>query len=544
MGSPTSSKHFLSLLPPVLEEKHEQTVFKSREERQSAWKVATFGDLARHIAYSSGHWKRVLTTAGLVQKDVVGIWLTGRKYDDVVNIMGLSAAGFIPQLFSVVFPNPEVIWDLLSASGAKALIFDGQFASQSASAPVVTFPATLFPEFDSNINPVIDIASADVDDTALIVHTSGTTSGAPRFIPLRHGWVFAMMEFKFTGALRLGVFEGPDITNTIGSLAHVGAFTGSRHNHTNTPPAFVAAVYAGFMTVQTSSTAMPTDELVELITTCGLNRLALYAPFLLVHIKAAQTDPSVLSALQSCRQIMYTGVSLNPDDKNWAYDHDLPLTSTYGTSETAPLMTSVLRRNPAPADRLLRFIPGVSARMVEFVSGDADASAPRLFEVVLPPGQIDSPHPSLFADDNLYHTGDLFEEVQPGLYEFCGRTGDWITVVGGFCDTKSIEDNVRKTCGDLLHDAVVLGTHRSRPVLFVETPTELSDDAQRLDLATEIIRRTQPFNQRLFLHERIQDTKQIRVLVKGTLPRTKEKGNIRRNATEKMFSSDLDVMCA
>ncbi|KAJ7136297.1 putative amp-CoA ligase [Mycena filopes] len=504
-----------SFLPPVLEERREQTVFKSREHRQSAWKVATFGDLARHVAFSSGHWKRVLRSAGLVQKDVVGIWLTGRKYDDVVNIMGLSAAGFVPQLFSVVFPNPEVIWDLISASGAKALIFDAQFSSQSASAPVVTFPATLFPEFDTNINPVIDISSAHTDDTALIVHSSGTTSGAPHLIPLRHGWVFAMMEFKFTGALKLGVFEGPDITNTIGSLAH-GSFM-----------AFVAAVYAGFMTVQTSSMAMPTDELVELITTCGLNRLALYAPFLSVHIRAAQTDPTVLSALQSCRQILHTGVSLNAADENWAYDHGLPITSMYGTSETAPLMTSVLGHNSA--DRLLRFIPGVSARMVESISRDVDA--PR-------------PHPSLFADDNLYHTGDLFEEVQFGLYAFRGRTGDWLKTLGGFCDTKSIEDNVRKTCEDLVHDAVVLGTSRSCPVLFIETHTELSDDAQKLALATEIIRRTQTFNQRLFLNERIEDPNHIRVLVKGTLPRTKEKGNIRRNATEKMFASDLDAMCA
>ncbi|KAJ7704927.1 putative amp-CoA ligase [Mycena rosella] len=526
--------HFLSSLLPVLEERREQAVFKSREDGQNTmWKVATFGDLARHVAYSSAHWQKTLLTAGLVPKDVVGIWLTGRKYEDVINIMGLSAAGFVPQLFSVVFPNPDVIWDLISASGAKALIFDAQFSTQCASAPVPVFPAALFAAFDSGSHVAISIAASEPTENALIVHSSGTTSGSPRLIPLRHAWVFAMMDFKFTGALKQGNFEGPDVTNTIGSLAHVGSFM-----------AFVSAVYAGFTTVQTSSMGMPTTELVDLIKTCGLNRVAMYAPFLSVHIKAAQSDPAVLSALGSCRQILHTGVSLNAEDENWAYEHGLPITSMYGTSETAPLMTSVLGNHRA--DRLLRLIPGSSAKMVQYFATDdgSGPDAPRLLEVVLPSGQRDSPHPSLFGEDGIYHTGDLFEEVEPGLYAFRGRSGDWLKTLGGFCDTKCIEDNIRKTCGDLVHDAVVLGTNRPCPVLFVESLTGLSDDSQVLELANEIIRRTTVFNQRLFLYERIENPKHIRVLSQGTLPRTKEKGNIRRNAAEKMFASDLDIMCA
>ncbi|KAJ7483260.1 putative amp-CoA ligase [Mycena latifolia] len=533
MSSPTTG-HFISFLLPVLEERREEVVFKSRvENAPNAWMVATFGDLARHVAYSAAHWQKTLFDVGLAQKDVVGVWLTGRKYEDVVNIMGVSAAGFVPQLFSVVFPNPDVIWDLLSSSGAKALIFDAQFSSQSASAPVPVFPAALFTAFDSESKTAISIASAAPTDNALIVHSSGTTSGSPRLIPLRHAWVFAMMDFKYPGALKQGNFDGPDVTNTIGSLAHVGSFM-----------AFVSAVYAGFTTVQTSSMGMPTTELVDLIKTCGLNRVAMYAPFLSVHIKAAQSDPAVLSALRSCRQLLHTGVSLNAEDEHWAYENGLPITSMYGTSETAPLMTSVL--GSKREDRLLRIIPGSSAKMIQYFAKDDSngPDAPRLLEVVLPPGQNDSPHPSLFGQDNLYHTGDLFEEVEPGLYAFRGRSGDWLKTLGGFCDTKSIEDNIRKTCADLVHDAVVLGTNRPCPVLFVETLIDSSNDSQNLKLANEIIQRTAAFNQRLFLYERIENPKHIKILSKGTLPRTKEKGNIRRNATEQMYASDLDMMCA
>jgi hypothetical protein len=174
-----------------------------------------------------------------------------------------------------------------------------------------------------------------------------------------------------------------------------------------------------------------------------------------------------------------------------------------------------------------------------FPEDDSNPDAPRLLEVVLPPGKYDSPHPSLFGQDDLYHTGDLFEEVEPGFYVFRGRTGDWLKTLGGFCDTKwvlvyfiiaiiliissirSIEDNVRKTCADLVHDVVVLGTDRRCPVLFVETSKDISDDSQKLELSNEIIHRTAVFNQRLFLYERIEDPKHIRILSRGALPRTK-----------------------
>jgi hypothetical protein len=78
---------------------------------------------------------------------------------------------------------------------------------------------------------------------------------------------------------------------------------------------------------------IPTEELVHLIKTCGLNRVAMYAPFLSVHIKAAQSDPRVLGVLQSCRKILYTRVSLNADDEAWAYDNGLPITVLFMESE-------------------------------------------------------------------------------------------------------------------------------------------------------------------------------------------------------------------
>jgi hypothetical protein len=88
----------------------------------------------------------------------------------------------------------------------------------------------------------------------------------------------------------------------------------------------MGAVYSGFCTVQSSSMSAPTSELVTMITTCGVNRLVLYASFLSSHIKEARKSPAVASVLASCRQILHTGVSLPREDEEWAVKNALPIT--------------------------------------------------------------------------------------------------------------------------------------------------------------------------------------------------------------------------
>jgi acyl-coenzyme A synthetase/AMP-(fatty) acid ligase len=71
---------------------------------------------------------------------------------------------------------------------------------------------------------------------------------------------------------------------------------------------------------------MTTEELMHMIQSCGLNRMAVYATFLSTYIKAAQQDQKVLAALRSFRQIVHTGVALNREDEEWAYENHIPIT--------------------------------------------------------------------------------------------------------------------------------------------------------------------------------------------------------------------------
>lgn len=493
-------------------------VFRPKE--QTGWSKITSTQFLHHVAAASRHWRHVFPEA---QNHVVGIWLTGRKYSDFVNILGLISAGYIPELFSVVFANHEVIWDLLKKSTASALVYDEHFSKDVKQSPIPTFPSLPQQDLDSNdASSSLTVAPVDLQNTAFVVHSSGTTSGTPKLIPCSHGWLRAFVRLKFPAAVSqkpVAGDEGPDIMNTLGSLAHVGSFC-----------ALLAAIYHRFTTVQTSSMGFPTSELVDLAKTCGVNRFVLYAPFLSSHLSAAKEDSEVLRVLQNCRQVAYTGVALNKIDEAWGYDNNIPITSFYGCSETATLMTTTIGRSPS--HHLFRLIPDVSADIIPAAQG-------QLLEVVVHAGNSESPHPSLCSPDGLFHTGDLFEEIEPGGYLYRGRSGDWIKTLGGFCDANAMEDEIRRCCGDIIYDVVIVGSSRPDPCMFAEVRSEI-DATKEEELIQTIIERMAPYNERLFPYERIDDAKRIRLLAQGTLPRTKEKGNIRRNATEEAYDSVLD----
>ena len=102
---------------------------------------------------------------------------------------------------------------------------------------------------------------------------------------------------------------------------------------------------------------------------------------------------------------------------------------------------------------------------------------------------------------------------------------------------RSIEDNVRATCGELVFECVVVGNGRPSPALFVEASEKCTIDSE--ELREEIVRRMRQFHSRRFIHEQIT-TEHIAVVERGTLPRTATKGNVRRQAVEDQYKELLD----
>ncbi|CAA7266896.1 unnamed protein product [Cyclocybe aegerita] len=520
MESSPINEHVIPMLLAVLKSQVEHAVFRPYLGGDGKWGSISSATFMQDLLFYQNHYRSALGDNS--SKNIVGLWLSGRKYSDTVNIMGLMLAGFIPQLFSTNFPNEEVIWDLMEKSGANVLIYDEDFKDKVTSCRVSLISAlTETSVTHENTASFAFTPFASGGGTALIVHSSGTTSGMPKLIPVTHSWVTAFIKIKYPAALKQGDFDDANVTNTIGNLAHELII------------AFVS-----------SSMGASTSEIVSMITTCGVNRLALYATFLSSYIKAAQKDPAVTAALVSCRQILHTGVSLPEEDEEWAIQNGLRVTTMYGTTETAPVMTSQI--GTEATDRLLSLMPGLDApalipcQLSSSSEGDTDT---KLFEMVARPGKKDSPHPSLFkSPDGLYHTEDVLEEITPGLYRFRGRKGDWIKTLPGFCDANSIEENVKKMCKDILHDAAAVGENRPLACLFIEAlPSAEVGGKSEEALVAEVIARTKEFNQRLFTYERIEDPRRIFVVPHGSLPRTKEKGNIRRNAVASIFRDKVDA---
>ncbi|KAI0676592.1 acetyl-CoA synthetase-like protein [Trametes maxima] len=549
MSAKSVNNHYLALLLPALRENADKPVFRPYTGNHDAWGVVTYKDLERRLSVAQARWKQTLAPLQLNPLDIVGFWLTGRKVHDLINTISISSLGYTPQFFSGYFSGVSVVIDLINKSGGKAIIVDKSLQPQLSELGSVTIPAfTALEEADlaqeisaaeTSGNPDIlrfqvdPQAAVGLDDYAALFHSSGTTGGMPKIIPNTYKMIRAVIVYKHSGA------QNPDkeffekggaqtVANTLGSLAHIASF------HT-----FLGVIHSGACLAQSSSMAVSPEEFMGLVRVCGLTRLILYATFLSEIIRAGKKDPTIADALRGLRQIFHTGVALNKEDEEWAYVNRLRIITSYSTTETAPLLRS--RVGLDPSSRLLRPIRGANPAFLPYKEKDSGSAELDLYELVVPSTVDDCPSPALVAADGYYHSNDIFEKVEDG-WVYRGRAGDWIKVLGGFIDTKNIEDNVRKTCQDLVHDAVVVGSGRPFPGLIVESAIDGLDEAKGKKVAQTIAERTAELNKRLFAHERIEDPKRILVVDRGTLPRTKEKGNVRRGAAEELFSKELDAI--
>jgi acyl-coenzyme A synthetase/AMP-(fatty) acid ligase len=145
----------------------------------------------------------------------------GFTYADVLNIYGISRAGYIPQLFSLRLPNPTVVRELLEKTGAQALIYD---TSYTDAVSTILLPKFL-PCSDLNVSVSdITLPSLEVVDSsriAFIFHTSGSTSGSPKLVPCTYQWVEAAIH-KTSIAHAPYNADVQDVAVYMGSMCHIG----------------------------------------------------------------------------------------------------------------------------------------------------------------------------------------------------------------------------------------------------------------------------------------------------------------------------------
>ncbi|TFK38520.1 acetyl-CoA synthetase-like protein [Crucibulum laeve] len=489
-----------------------------------SWESISYGEYLVDLEKMAAYWFDRLSSQGVKESGVVGLWLSGTSPTNLVHLYAICRAGFIPQVFSVrlAAPGPIAINKLLNACGGTVLIHDQQFSEILADFPLAKLVA---PDI-STVKPLSitlpELPQVQGSDIAMIFHTSGTTSGMPKPIPETHSWLTFQAKVQWPGAWQ-GKLKTQTTLNNLGAFTAVGSATCINY-----------LSWSGQCVVQTSATNFGADELLAMIRECGLNNLLLYAPWFSNLLSIARKNAEVLEALRGMTQIAYTGAALNPEDEAWIIEQDLPATALYATTES-----DLSDRQSLPA---MRVVKGTKCRFIpaSLDTSDLDSNSEkrsrggRLFDFFIPDDTPNCPHPSVRNRPDGHITGDLFEEIQPGYYAFRGRNDDWIRVSNNryFCDTKSIEDNILKTCSDFVQNCVLVGHYKPRLVLFAEPFVAIQDDEEIHAFKERILQRHSEFNSQLYESERINSPLQIVVAAPGSLPRTKEKGNIRRKAAE------------
>ncbi|KIY44676.1 acetyl-CoA synthetase-like protein [Fistulina hepatica ATCC 64428] len=551
------------------------------------WETVTHGQFLGLVVRAAEYWTTVL--AGFPKGVVVGLWLTGQSYTDLVHIYACALAGYVPQVFSIKFsiPGGEVVRDLLSVFDGKAILYDEAF---SPALGALLVPKLRVPDMSELPEPKNDLQSllkalprVEELDKGIIFHTSGTTQGKPKPIPAVHRWLRNQADPLWPSIWQS--HTGPrnpddgtqDVFNSLGSFAHIGTATMINHDAplgsaiVQTPPSISLSTF--------------TEETLKDLMDAGVNSVFLYAPWLSKLLRIAREDEKTLELLKSLRQITYTGASLNPEDEKWMVNSGIRAVAMYATTEVCLTLCSPLDRpHILPA---MKPLPHVGCRFIEtnamLIGGDYhtlsqlddDAAflhnpdlkkSQILYDLFIPADSHNCPHPSVRNRDGGHVTGDLFEKVIVEGEEFWlyrGRNDDWIRTGPGltFCDTKSIEDNILLTCSPgLIKNCTVVGHNcLGGIVLFIEAAEEaLGTEASKRDplnphvltgpaverLKQEVLSRHTPYQSRLFAHERIRGPGRVVVVTDGSLGRTKEKGNIRRKAVEDEYAALLESIYA
>ena len=81
---------------------------------------------------------------------------------------------------------------------------------------------------------------------------------------------------------------------------------------------FIGTLQHGSCVIQPTRIGFSSEELIDMIGRCGLNRLNQFTPFLSVHFRNARQDSKLLSMLLSLDEILYSGLPLSQEDEQWA----------------------------------------------------------------------------------------------------------------------------------------------------------------------------------------------------------------------------------
>ena len=121
---------------------------------------------------------------------IFGQRVTGIAYSDVLQVYGMSRAGYVPQMSSLRVSTPIVIFELLKKAGARAFIYEPSSGLDLSGCPVPAYPAIQVSGQDVTeiVLPPLRMDHS-ASDLVFILHTSGSTGGSPKLVPCNRRWL-------------------------------------------------------------------------------------------------------------------------------------------------------------------------------------------------------------------------------------------------------------------------------------------------------------------------------------------------------------------
>lgn len=81
----------------------------------------------------------------------------------------------------------------------------------------------------------------------------------------------------------------------------------------------------GTCTIQPTSMAFGTEEFIDMIQRCRLNRLNRFGAFLAMQFRAAKQDPKLTSLLCILDDVLYSGMPIPREEEEYAYRSGISL---------------------------------------------------------------------------------------------------------------------------------------------------------------------------------------------------------------------------
>ncbi|KAF5388772.1 hypothetical protein D9757_005614 [Collybiopsis confluens] len=148
------------------------------------WHDITYSQYLIDIERFASYWFYVLDSVGIPQRSVIAVCSRGYNYVDVLHVYGISRAGYVPQLINFF---PDATYDLIRAvfesAKPRAFIFESLYKNSGAvrNAPMPCYEALSSVNVaHSTQHPLPGLLKVEAEDVALIVQTSGTTSGVSK----------------------------------------------------------------------------------------------------------------------------------------------------------------------------------------------------------------------------------------------------------------------------------------------------------------------------------------------------------------------------